>query len=84
MEPTHGLPPTKRLLAETLIKSGATEKVVIKEVKCCRTTYYNYKQNIRFFNQSHAPSRSRMGRPSMFTQAIHEVTFLYLVFDQIV
>jgi len=61
MEPTHGLPPVKRLHAEALIKCGATEEEVLREVKCSRSTYHNYKQNIRFFGQSAAPSYSKSG-----------------------
>jgi hypothetical protein len=84
MEPTHGLPPIKRLHAEALIKCGATKEDVIKEVKCSRTTYYNYKQNIHVFGQSSALSISKMGRPSNFTQAMREVPFFYLIFHLIV
>jgi transposase len=77
MEPTHGLPLIKRLHAESLIKVGGTEEDVIREVGCSRSTYYNYKQNIRLFGQSWAPSVSRIGRPSLFTQEMREVALLF-------
>jgi len=78
MDPTHGLPPMKRLLVETMIKTGAMEKEVVEEAECSRSTYYRYKHNIRRFDQPNAPSCSRMGRPSTFTEAMREVKFLAL------
>lgn len=73
----------KRLHAETLIKLGGMEKAVIKEVGCSRSTYYNYKQNIRFFDQSWAPSISRIGRPSLFTQEMRDVALHDLLYVNI-
>jgi len=78
MDSTHGLSQMKRLLAETLIKRGTTEEEFIEEVQCHRSTFYRYKQNVRLFGQTSAPSISRMGRPSIFTQAMREVAFLSL------
>ena len=82
MDPTHGLPPMKRLLAETLIKRGTTEEEFVEEVQCHRSTFYRYKQNVRRFGQTSAPSISRIGRPSIFTQAMREVTFLSLFWSK--
>ena len=81
MEPTHGLPPIKRLQAETLIKCGATDRTVQMEVSCCRATYYNYKRNIRLYGQSWAPYCGKIGRPSSFTQEMQDVSLLFILLD---
>ena len=80
MDGGQSLPPIRRQLAQALIESGAKSLHVAKEVKCSLATVYNYKENIRLFGHTLAPSISRIGRPPVFTVEMLDVCPFILLF----
>ena len=80
MEAVNGHSRLKRLHAESLIKLGAHEEDVIKEIGISRSTFYEYKKNIRLFGHSHSLPIGKTGRPPLLTREIREVLLKLLSF----
>ena len=72
----QSLSPFEQQLARTLIETELLLNHIVEEVGCSLTTVYNYKKNLRIFNDCLAPSISKMGRPSNLTREMCEVCLL--------
>ena len=71
------LKPAKRQLALMLIDDFEDTPDIAKHVKCSERTVYNYKANMKLYDQPRPISMSRMGLSKKMTEENIEICVLY-------